>query len=241
MTDYQSLRSHGSMMRFCISLLSFLVVTHVAHAQKVVPLVAPAERILKFRAALRLDTAQMEKLHDLVRDQNEALARAMSAFLHAEADLVDAGRSNDQGTRRSAMEKRSKAAIDAEMVRLRAEKDARGVLTGKQLMQLDILTTETDDASVRARPIWESQVAPLPLAAVPFVVADSETVRIAVEPLTSEIFIDNQSAGFGRVAVRLPVGSHMLKFRSPSCIDTKSIVVAKGDRNPVAHRMSCAR
>jgi hypothetical protein len=228
-------------MRLRIPALLFLLIAHVAHAQKVVPLVAPAERILKFRAALRLDTAQMEKLHDLARDQNEALARATSAFLHAEADLVDAGRSNDQGTRRSAMEKRSKAAIDAEMVRLRTEKDARGVLNARQITLLDILMTETDDASARTRPLWESQVAPLPLAAVPFAVADSETVRIAVEPLTSEIFIDNQSVGFGRVAVRLPVGSHMLKFRSPSCIDTKPIAVAKGDRNPVAHRMSCAR
>jgi hypothetical protein len=224
-------------------LLLFLLVTSPALtvAQSVAPIPAPADRILRVRAELKLDTTQMLKLRELGNRQGAALARATSNYLRAEADLLETSRGSDFGARRSAMERRSKAAIEGEMVRLGAEKEARAVLTARQLDLLDIILTESEDSSTRNRPIWDSQTAPLPLTAVPFAVADSETVRIAVTPLTSEIFVDNQSAGFGRVAVRLPVGAHMLKFRSPSCIDTKPIVVAKGDRAPVAHRMSCAR
>jgi hypothetical protein len=183
----------------------------------------------------------MLKLRELGDKQGASLARATSSYLRAEADLLETSRGSDFGARRSAMEKRAKAAIEGEMVRLAAEKEARAVLTARQVDLLDIILTESEDSSNRHRPIWDSQTAPLPLTVVPFAVADSETVRIAVTPLTAEIFVDNQAAGFGRVAVRLPVGAHMLKFRSPACIDTKPIVVAKGDRTPVAHRMSCAR
>jgi len=227
-------------MRRRIPLLLFLLVTPLtlATAQNVATLVTPADRILRFRTDLRLDTTQMGKLRDLAVEQKDALGRATSAFLHAEADLVDAGRSSDIGNRRSAMEKRSKMAIEGEMIRLRAEKDARSLLTTKQITLLDILLTESvDDA--KTHPIWESQVAPLPLTALPFAAPDSETVRIVVDPLTTEIIVDNQAVGFGRVAMRVPIGMHVFKFRSPNCTDTKQIVVAKGDRAPISHRMSC--
>jgi hypothetical protein len=230
-------------MRRHIALMLFLLVTPpaFASAQSVAPAAAPADRILKVRVELKLDTAQMLKLRDLGRSQGTALARATSNYLRAEADLLEASRGSELGARRSAMEKRAKAAIEGEMVRLAAEKEARAVLTARQVDLLDIILTESEDASTRNRPIWDSQTAPLPLTAVPFAVADSETVRITVQPLTSEIFIDNRPAGFGRVMVHLPIGAHMLKFRSPSCVDTMTIAVAKGDRNPVAHRMSCGR
>ena len=227
--------------RTCLMLFLLVTAPALAVAQSVAPFAAPADRILKVRVELKLDSAQMLKLRELGRSQSEALARATANYLRAEAALLESSRGSDFGARRSAMEKRSKAAIEGEMLRLAAEKEARAVLSARQGDLLDIILTESEDSSARHRPIWDSQTAPLPLTAVPFAVADSETVRIAVTPLTSEIFIDNQSAGFGRVAVRLPVGAHMLKFRSPSCTDTKPIVVAKGDRAPVAHRMSCAR
>jgi hypothetical protein len=228
-------------MRRRVSLmLSLLAMTaELAGAQNVAPLAAPADRILRFRAELKLDTAQMLKLRDLSRSQNAVLARATSNYLRAEADLLEASRVSDLGVRRAAMEKRSRAAIDGEMLRLTADKEARALLSQAQLDLFEFLLTESGDSGTRARPLWESQVAPLPLAAFPFAAPDSETVRIMTEPLTTEIFVDNQSVGFGRVAIRLPVGPHTLKFRSPTCVQSRPYLVAKGDRSPVAHRMNC--
>ena len=230
-------------MRQRISLMLLILATTAAlsGAQNVTPLVAPADRILRLRTELKLDSIQMLKLRDLGRSQNAALARATSNFLRAEADLLDSGRGADLPLRRAAMEKRSKAAIDGEMLRLSSDREARSILSARQLDLLDLLLTESEDASTRVRPIWESQVAPLPLLAIPFAAPDSETVRIVAEPLTTEIFIDNQSVGFGRAAVRVAVGAHTIKFRSPTCVDLEKVVVAKGDRSPVTHRMSCGK
>ena len=228
-------------MRRRISL--FLLVTPFAlgATQNVAPLAAPADRILKVRLELKLDSVQVARLRDLGGAQRAALGKATSNYLRAEADLLDASRSADLGARRTAMEKRSKAAVEGEMLRLGAEKEARAVLSTKQADLLDILLTESEDASTRSRPIWESQVAPIPLLAIPFAAPDSETVRIAVMPLTAEIFVDNRSVGFGRVALRAAVGAHTIKFRTPACTDTKQLVVATGDRTPIAHRMSCQK
>src|SRR5215208_2361955 len=122
-------------MRRRISLLLFLLVTPSAPAiaQNVAPIVAPADRILKIRAELKLDSAQMAKLRELGRSQSSALTKATSTYLRAEADLLEASRAPAIGPRRAAMEKRSKAAIEGEMVRLSAEKEARAILTAKQL------------------------------------------------------------------------------------------------------------
>jgi len=230
-------------MRRRASLMLFLLAAAAAMAgsQNVAPLVAPADRILRLRAELKLDTAQMFKLRDLGRSQNAALARATSTYLRAEADLLEASRASDLAARRTAMERRSKTAIDGEMLRLAADKEARTILTAKQNDLLDILLTESEDSSMRNRPIWESQIAPIPLNAIPFAAADSETFRIVVEPLTTEIFVDGRSVGFGRAAVRVAIGAHALKFRLPNCIDTRQFAVAKGDRSPISHRMSCEK
>src|SRR3954470_11041761 len=101
-------------MRKSISLMLILlaVAAALATAQNVAPLVAPADRILKLRAELRLDTAQQSRLRDLGRSQSLALGRASSNYLRAEADLIEASRASDFGVRRIAMEKRSRAAID---------------------------------------------------------------------------------------------------------------------------------
>ena len=219
----------------------FLLVTlgSVAGAQNVTPVVSPAERILSLRSALRLDTAQTTRLRELARGQMTALGKATTAFLRAEADLVDASRGSDASVRRTAIEKRSRAAIDGEMIRLSADKEARAILTSNQLNMLDLLLTEADDASMRSRPIWDSQVAPIPLNAVPFATPDSGNIRIAVTPLTTEIWIGDRSVGFGRVAMRLPVGSYMLRFRGTGCIDSLAVRIEKGPRPAITHRMSC--
>jgi hypothetical protein len=229
-------------MRRRISLLVFLLMapTALAMAQNVAALLVPAARILRYRTDLRLDSAQAGRLRDLTREQNEVLGRATSAFLHAEAELVDATRSSDMGIRRAAMEKRSRAAVDGELARLRAEKDARALLTNRQVTMLDILLTETVD-DPRTHPIWESQVAPLPLNAMPFAAPDSGDVRIAVSPLTAEIYVDDRLIGFGRVAIRLPVGNHGLKFRTPSCTDTRALLIAKGPPSVLTQQMSCGK
>ena len=127
------------------------------------------------------------------------------------------------------------------MIRLSAEKESRAVLTTAQADRLDILLTESEDASTRTRPIWESQVAPLPLNAIPFAAPDSGSVRIAVAPLTTEVFFDDRSVGFGRVQLRAAIGTHTLKFRSPGCTETLQVTVSKGPQAVIAHRISCAK
>ena len=227
------------MMRQRISLLLFLLVTSGSlAAQSVSPLVAPADRILKARVELKLDTAQMLKLRDLGRSQGAALARATSNYLRAEADLLESSRGSDFGARRSAMEKRSKAAIEGEMIRLAAEREARAVLTSKQADLLDIVLTESDDASSRIRAIWESQVEPLPLHAIPFAAPDSGNIRVAVEPLTTEIFVGDRSVGFGRVQLRLPLGNHTVKFRSPACTEVRAISIVKGPQSVITDQVT---
>lgn len=227
--------------RASLILILLTAIPALASAQNVAPLVAPADRILRLRAELRLDTAQVLKLRDLGRAQSVALARATSNYLHAEADLLEASRASDLAVRRLAMEKRSRAAIDGEMVRLAADKEARAVLTARQGDVLDILLTESEDAGTRNRPIWESQVAPLPLNAIPFATPDSGNLRIAVDPLTTEVFLDDRSVGFGRVQLRVALGNHVLKFRSPSCTETKPIMVSKGPQSVISHKVNCAK
>jgi hypothetical protein len=161
-----------------------------AMAQDVAPLTAPAERVLRLRSELALDSIQVAKLRDLSRTQSAALGRATSAFLRAEADVVDAGRSEDLVLRRGALERRSKAAIDGEMLRLRGEKDTAAVLTSRQNDLLGtLLATTASDSSARSHAIWESQVTPLPLNAVAYVVPDSGTMLVTVEPLITEIYL----------------------------------------------------
>src|SRR5690349_15162761 len=98
--------------RFLASLGMTMVIVPGAGAQDLSPLTAPAERVLRLKSELVLDSAQVVKLRDLSRTQSASLSRATSAFLRAEADVVDASRSEDLVVRRAALERRSKAAID---------------------------------------------------------------------------------------------------------------------------------
>ena len=222
--------------------LGMTFVASFAGAQDPSPLIAPAERVLRLRAELGLDSSQVAKLRDLSRSQSLALSKATAAFLRAEADVVDAARSEDLAVRRAALERRSKSAIDGEILRLRSEKETAAVLSAKQNELLGFLAaTMPDDSGARYHAIWESQVAPLPLNAVAFVVPDSGNMRVTVDPLTTEIYIADKLVGFGRLATRLPLGQHTLKFRTPDCIEERKVVVEKGPPTIVAHKMSCAK
>ena len=214
-----------------------------ARAQEatIASLQAPAERVLRFRSDLRLDSIQVRKLGELAKLQVAALTKATSAFLRAEADLLDAMRSDDLAIRRTALEKRARMAIDAEMIRLRAEKDTRAVLTEMQADLAPILFMEMQERRERTHPLWESQVAPLPLNASPFVVPDSGNARIAVDPLTAEIYVGDSLAGTGRLAMRLPLGQHTLKFRTPACVEVVQVTIVKGPPATVAHKMACMK
>lgn len=222
-------------------LLGMTFVASVAGGQDLSPLTAPAERVLRLRSELGLDSSQVAKLRDLSRTQSIALSKATSAFLRAEADVVDAARSEDLAVRRGALERRSKSAIDGEMLRLRSERETTVLLTARQNDLLGVLTATANDSSARSHAIWESQVMPLPLTAVAFVVPDSGSMRVTVDPLTTEIYIADKLVGFGRLATRLPLGEHTLKFRTPDCIEEQRVVVGKGPPTIVTHKMSCAQ
>ena len=128
------------------------------------------------------------------------------------------------------------------MLRLRGEKEAAAILTKRQNDLLGILlATTTNDSVGRVHAVWESQVVPLPLNAAAFVVPDSGTIRLTIDPLTTEIYIADKLVAYGRLATRLPLGQHTLKFRTPDCIETRSIVVVKGPPTIVTHKMSCAK
>jgi hypothetical protein len=232
----------GICTRSFLAALGMTFVASVASAQDVFPLTAPAERVLRLRAELGLDSIQVAKLRDLSRTQSVALSKATSAFLRTEADVVDASRSEDLAIRRTALERRSRSAIDGEMLRLRNEKETTGLLTARQNDLLGILTTTmANDSGARYHAVWESQVMPLPLNAVAFVVPDSGNMRVTVDPLTTEIYIADKLVGFGRLATRLPLGQHVLKFRTPDCIEERRIVVEKGPPTIVTHKMNCLK
>ena len=203
---------------------------------------APADRVLRLKSELGLDSAQVVKLRDLSRTQATSLSRATSAFLRAEADVVDASRTEDLVVRRAALERRSKAAIDGEMTRLRSEKETAALLTAKQKELLGILAATTaSDSGARYRAVWESQVAPLPLYATALAVPDSANVRVTVDPLIAEIYIADKLVGFGRLTTQLPVGRHTIKFRTPACVEERVVEVTKGPPTVVNHKMGCEK
>jgi Spy/CpxP family protein refolding chaperone len=229
--------------RVILVVLLLMCVASLSAAQDVpAPAIVPAERLLQLRAELSLDDAQAEKLGALAKVQAAAIAKVAAAYLRAEADLIDAARNEDLAVRRVALERRAKAAIDAEMIRLRAEKDARALLTPKQagLLPSTLSSYGTEMTPVRTSAIWGSLVAPQSLI-VPVAESDSVETRIVVSPLTAQIYIGDRLVGSGRSLVRLPVGQHILKFRTPACLEQMVIVVAKGPQSPVTHTMACSR
>jgi hypothetical protein len=204
--------------------------------------IIPAERILRLRGELELDSVQIGKLRDLEKLQAAAVSKVAAVYLRAEADLLDAMRSDDLVIRRLALEKRSKAAIDAELIRLKADKDARALLSAKQNGALGLLVSVPTGAlhDNRRASLWESLVTPVGFVSL-IAEPDSAEIRIAADPLGAEIYLADRLVGYGRVAARLPVGAHTVKFRTPSCTESVVVTVVKGPPAMVTHKMACSR
>jgi hypothetical protein len=202
---------------------------------KSVPIYAPpvpAHSILALRDDLQLTDGQVSKLKALEATQLAVLSRQTAAFLRAEADLLDAIRRDDIAIRRLALEKRAKIAIDAEVVRLQAEKDGRAQLTADQRAKL---ATMGEPPGISGGPnevaVWQSIVAPPPLTrtlrfAAPL---DSTEVRISVMPIFADIYVDDVKIGSGRHFVKLAIGQHLVLYHAAGCTDiTIAISVLKG-------------
>ncbi len=192
----------------------------------------PARSILALQEKLELSDAQVSKLRALERTQVASLSRATAAFLRAEADLLDAGRRDDIALYRVALERRSKVAIDAEIVRLQSEKDSRAVLTADQRLTIGTVAESREVAGMPNEvTVWQSIVAPPPLTRTVHVapVLDSAEVRISVMPIYADIYVDDIKIGSGRHFVRLPIGQHMLLYHAAGCTDVSvPISVVKG-------------
>jgi hypothetical protein len=184
----------------------------------------PARAILRLGDSLKLSTPQTTKLQTLARTQIAALAKNTSAFLRAEADLIDASRKDDLIIRRLALEKRAKIAVDGEIARLQGDKDARAVLSADQRTKLQVILDRNDWGLRDDRvALWKPLVTPTPLSRSlsrterDSIQRDSNVVRLRVVPSFAEIFIDDRLIGTAFKQVWLPVGVHKVKFSAPGC------------------------
>jgi hypothetical protein len=65
-----------------------------------------------------------------------------------------------------------------------------------------------------------------PVAAAP---VDTSEVRLAVFPIHAEIFVNGRRAGLGRQRVRLPTGTHTVRYQAVGCVPEEAqISVADG-------------
>ena len=192
----------------------------------------PAHAILALRDDLQLTDGQVSKLKALETTQFALLSRETAAFLRAEADLLDAIRRDDLAVRRLALEKRAKIAIDAEVARLQADKDARALLTADQRAKLATIGEPQGISGVSNEvAVWQSIVAQPPLTRTLHYapVLDSTEVRISVMPIYADIYVDDVKIGSGRRFAKLAIGQHMLLYHATGCTDvTLAISVNKG-------------
>lgn len=191
----------------------------------------PARSILAVRDDLQLSEAQVSKLRALETTQLALLSRQTAAFLRTEADLLDAIRLDDVAVRRLALEKRARVAIDAEVARLQAEKDARAVLTSEQRTRLPTLADAQGAGASSEVAVWQSIVAQPPLTRPLHLTPprDSTEVRISVLPIYADIYLDGTKIGSGRRFLKLAVGAHALLYHAAGCTDvTLPILVEKG-------------
>ena len=177
----------------------------------------PAQTILAVADDLQLTQLQIDKLHALERSQLAATTRFTAAYLRAEADLLDAIRGEDLIIRRTALEKRAKIAIDAEIARLQAEKDSRAVLLPEQRKKLPMAGSQVGSTTVEAV-LWQPLIAPPPVSrTITTIVADSGVARLKVSPTYAEIIVDSVKVGTGFKQLTLPVGVHTARFQAPGC------------------------
>lgn len=204
----------------------------------------PARAFLSFRAELELSDAQVAKLKTLETTQVVALTKATAAFLRAEADLLDIKR-DDLAAYRVALEKRAKVAIDAEVIRLQAEKDSRAVLTADQRTKAGAIDGLQSLRTTNDVTVWQSVVAPPPVTRMVNrgIVPDSTEVRISVTPTYADIYLDGVKIGSGRRFVSLPVGGHTLLYHAEGCTDiVLPISVAKGPPMVVPpQKLTCSK
>jgi hypothetical protein len=225
--------------RILFSLISCLALATPGRAQESAASATPAAVLLNLRGLLGLDSAQTRKLRELERTQSAALVRTTAAFLRAEADVVESTRQADANVRRTALERRARLAIDAEVARMGWEKDARAILTSSQDASLGRgLSTLTD-----AQPaLWQSLTHPLPLASARTPRPDSGEVRVSVTPNFADIYVNGEKRATGRKFLVLPVGKYELKFHALGC---KEIVIpveiSKGPPVVISRTLNCSK
>jgi hypothetical protein len=228
------------MARFAPLLIGLLCIAAPLRAQDPQAAPVPATILLAMGSDLVLDSAQARKLRELETLQTAALAKANAMFLRAEADVIEAGRTDDPLARRTALEKRARSAIDAEIMRLKWEKDARAVLTAKQSQSLPASIAAAAPRGTKPM-LWRPLVAPLSLS-IPIEAVDSGEVRISVTPNYADIYINGEKRGTGRRFMFLPVGEHEVMLSAAGCErKTVRVTVIKNGPTLVSQTLTCTK
>ena len=208
-------------------------------AQEATSSSTPAAILLNMREGLSLDSAQTRKLRDLEKLQSIALTATTAAFLRAEADVIEATRSDNPVARRNALEKRARVAIDAEVARMKWEKDARAILTPRQSADLPPNLWGMRHAHPT---LWQALTTPLGLSAAATQQTDSGEVRISVTPNHADIYLNSEKRAAGRKFFVLPVGRYELKLHAVGCSEQViQLEVTKGPPVIITRTLSCPK
>jgi Spy/CpxP family protein refolding chaperone len=228
--------------RSALLLVTCLILASPAGAQdSLAAATVPAAIALNLRQKLALTDSQVAKLREIERQQSAAFERTVAAFLRAEADVITAAQGDDPVVRRSALEKRAKVAIDADVARMKWDKDVRAVLTERQALSL----SDWAGAAVArgATPVlWQPLIAPVDLRAAVGQLVDSGEVRVSVSPNYADIYLNGDKRGTGRKVFLLPVGKYELKFHATGCTEVaQSIEIVKGPPIVISKSLTCSR
>lgn len=205
-------------------------------AQPTVGSLAPATVVLRLRDSLVLQDEQVARLIDLEKAQTTALAKATAAFLRAEADVIESAASLDLVARRKALESRAKVAIDADVARVKGEKDVRAMLSARQNAAFDWPPPSS------GAPLWHSLVTPVHLTLPAEQPVDSGEVRVSVTPNYADIYIDGVRRATGRKFFMLPVGKYELRLHAAGCQElAMPIEVAKGPPQLITRTLTCGK
>jgi hypothetical protein len=240
MTDCTNAHPSAAMRAAAPLLILMMLVAAPARAQdsSVLSPAVPASVAIQLRNELELDDVQMAKLRELGKVQTAALTRTTAAFLRAEADVLDAARGEDPIVRRTALEKRAKVAIDAEIARLKWDKDVRAVLNQKQIASF----TKLSELGGAKPVLWRALVAPTQMALSAEPAPDSGEVRISVSPVYADIYVAGEKRGTGRRFMNLPVGKHELRFHAVGCTElVVPVEVVKGPPIIISQSLTCGK
>jgi Spy/CpxP family protein refolding chaperone len=230
------------MRMFRLALL-LLFPSLVLRAQDLPSPPVPALQLLQHQGTLELDSAQAAKLWSLARAQSTTLEKATAAFLRAEADVIDALQKDDLLPRKAALQKRATVATDGELARVKAEREARAILTARQRDVIDSIMASPRAQEASRVALWRPIVAPAPMVApMPAVSADSGEVRITVQPTYADSWIDGDKRGTGRKIVMLPAGAHEVRMSAVGCtIAIDSVDVKKGPPAVLNRTLTCGK